>query len=213
MSKRKIKDGDVFGEWVVVKSYSSNNKSLCRCSCGVEKEVNNSNLTRGLSTSCGHAMFDNLKKLAYVRSDEKLIGKTFGEITVIKRVNDEGNSRYLCKCSCGKEIVLQGSILLAGMQETCGHKRLEAKDFDDKRVDGTSLYRLTQKLSKNNTSGYKGVTYDKNSRKFKASLTLNYKHISLGSYDTAEEAYQARLAGEEKYYKPILEKYKDKLKK
>lgn len=218
MSKKKIKDGDIFGERTVIKAYSNKNKysswmSLCRCSCGVEKEVYNSNLMRGLSTSCGHAMFDNLKELAYARSDEKLIGKTFGEITVLKRANDEGNSEYLCRCSCGKEFVLAGSILLAGLQETCGHKRLEAKVFNDKRVDGTSLYRLTQKLSKNNTSGYKGVTYDKKSRKFKAFLTLNYKHISLGSYDTAEEAYQARLAGEEKYFKPILDKYKDKINK
>lgn len=213
MSKRKIKDGDVFGEWVVLKAYSSSGKSLCRCACGVEKEVYNSNLVRGLSTSCGHAMFDNLRELAHARTDKKVIGKTFGEITVLKRVNNKGNSKYLCRCSCGKEFVLAGSILIAGMQETCGHKRVEAKVFDDKRVDGTSLYRLTQKLSKNNTSGYKGVTYDKKSRKFKASLTLNYKHISLGSYDTAEEAYQARLAGEKKYFKPILDKYKEKLKK
>lgn len=58
MSKiRKIKDGDKFGEWTVLKAYSSTGqkpKSLCRCSCGVEKEVSNANLRNGHSKSCGH---------------------------------------------------------------------------------------------------------------------------------------------------------------
>lgn len=213
MSKRKIKEGDVFGERVVVKAYSSNGKSLCKCSCGVEKEVYNSNLRRGLSTSCGHAMLDNLKKLAYVRSDEKVLGKIFGELKVLKRANLTGESRYLCKCSCGKEVEVRGVELLSGKIVSCGHKRMEQKEIKDKLVDGTSLYRMTEKLSKNNTTGYKGVTYDKQLKKYRAHLEFNYKKIHLGLYDTAEEAYQARLAGEEKYYKPILEKYKDKLKK
>lgn len=211
--KNKIKDGDVFGEWVVVKAYSSNAKSLCRCSCGVEKEVYNSNLTRGVSTSCGHAMFDNLKKSAYARSDEKVLGKTFGELKVLKRANFTGESRYLCRCSCGKEVEVRGVELLSGKIVSCGHKRMEQKEIKDKLVDGTSLYRMTEKLSKNNTTGYKGVIYDKKLKKYRASLEFKYKKIHLGSYDTAEEAYQARLAGEEKYFKPILEKYKDKLKK
>lgn len=58
MSKiRKIKNGDKFGEWTVVLAYSSTGqkpKSLCRCSCGVEKEVSNANLINGHSKSCGH---------------------------------------------------------------------------------------------------------------------------------------------------------------
>lgn len=213
MSKRKIKDGDVFGEWVVLKAYSSSGKSLCRCSCGVEKEVYNSNLMSGFSSSCGHAMVDNLKKLAYERSDEKLLGKTFGELKVLKRANLTGESRYLCRCSCGKEVEVRGVELLAGKTVSCGHKRMEQKEIKDKLVDGTSLYRMTEKISKNNSTGYKGVIYDKKLKKYRAHLTINYKKIHLGLYDTAEEAYQARLKGEEKYFKPILDKYKDKLKK
>nr|WP_072537091.1 AP2 domain-containing protein [Anaerococcus mediterraneensis] len=213
MSKRKIKGGDVFGEWTVLKAYSSSGKSLCRCTCGVEKEVYNSNLVRGLSTSCGHAMFDNLKELAYARSDEKVLGKTFGELKVLKRASSTGESMYLCRCSCGKEVEVRGVELLDGKIVSCGHKRAEQKELKDKLVDGTSLYGITQGLSKNNSTGYKGVIYDKKLKKYRAQLTFNYKKINLGLYDTAEEAYQARLAGEEKYFKPILEKYKDKFEK
>lgn len=57
-SRRKIQNGDKFGEWTVIEAYSSNKnskpKSLCRCSCGVEKEVANANLRNGHSKSCGH---------------------------------------------------------------------------------------------------------------------------------------------------------------
>lgn len=220
--KRKIKDGEAFGEWVVVKAYSSKGNSLCRCSCGVEKEVYNSNLLNGNSRSCGHDFYKKIgdkdfgKKVRiakYKKSDEKVLGKTFGELKVLKRANFIGESRYLCKCSCGKEVEVRGVELLAGKIISCGHKRTEQKEIKDKLVDGTSLYRMTEKLSKNNSSGYKGVTYDKQLKKYRAHLTFNYKKIHLGSYDTAEEAYQARLAGEEKYYKPILDKYKDKFKK
>lgn len=222
MSKRKIKDGDVFGEWTVLKAYSCKGKSFCKCSCGVEKEVYNSNLLQGKSKSCGHVWYENLgdkdfgKKVRickYKKSDEKVLGKTFGELKVLKRVNLTGESRYLCKCSCGKEVEVSGADLLNGSTKSCGHKRMEQREIKDKLVDGTSLYRITEKLSKNNSSGYKGVTYDKQLKKFRAHLTLNYKKIHLGAYDTAEEAYQARLAGEQKYFMPILDKHKDKLKK
>lgn len=222
--------GDKFGEWTVIKAYSSKDKygswqSLCRCSCGIEKEVSNSNLINGKTKSCGHAIVEKLRKRAYAKSDKKLIGKTFGELTVLKRVNNEGNSRYLCKCSCGKEVVLVGAALLAGQQKTCGHvhergyekfseiKDLGTKDLESKRVDGTSLYAITTKKPINNSSGYKGVSYVPKRKKYRAYLGLGGKQINLGMYDTAEEAYEARLAGEEKYYKPILEKHKDKINK
>lgn len=230
MKADPIRIGDKFGEWTVLKACSSKNKygswqSLCRCSCGIEKEVNNSSLLQGKSKSCGHVLIDKRRKEAYAKSDKKLIGKTFGELTVIKRVNDEGNSRYLCRCSCGKEIVLVGAAILAGQQKTCGHvhergyekfseiKDLGTKDLESKRVEGTSLYAITTKKPINNSSGYKGVSYMKNKGKYRAYIGLRGKQINLGLYDTAEEAYKARLVGEEKYYKPILEKYEDKINK
>lgn len=230
MKTKEIKTGDKFGKWTVIKAYSSKNKygswqSLCRCSCGIEKEVSNSNLINGKTKSCGHAIVENLRKRAYAKSDKKLIGNTFGELTVLKRVNDEGNARYLCRCSCGKELVLVGAVVLAGQQKSCGHihekgyenfseiKDLGTKDLESKRVEGTSLYAITTKKPVTNTSGYKGVSYVAKRKKYRAYLGLGGKQINLGMYDTAEEAYQARLAGEEKYYKPILEKYKDKINK
>ena len=47
-----------------------------------------------------------------------------------------------------------------------------------------------RKRHKNNKSGYKGV-YRRRSGKWRAAIRVNGKYISLGSFDTPEEAYAA----------------------
>lgn len=46
-----LKAGDTFGFWRVLEKRG--NKSLCKCACGVEKEVLNRSLLQGKSKSCG----------------------------------------------------------------------------------------------------------------------------------------------------------------
>lgn len=48
-----------------------------------------------------------------------------------------------------------------------------------------------QGLRLDNTSGYKGVTWDKRDKKWKAQIEANGKGKSLGNFDTPELAYQA----------------------
>lgn len=43
-------------------------------------------------------------------------------------------------------------------------------------------------ISSNNTSGFRGVTWSKNARKWDARLMKNYKHIYLGLFKTKKEA-------------------------
>ena len=53
-----------------------------------------------------------------------------------------------------------------------------------------------------NSSGYPGVSWDKNNKCFMARITVNYKAIFLGNFPTAEEAYEAYLtAKQEKHIK------------
>jgi len=47
------------------------------------------------------------------------------------------------------------------------------------------------KIGKANTSGFKGVTYRKDTNKWQAAIMLNGKHISLGSYEEKEDAAKA----------------------
>lgn len=51
-----------------------------------------------------------------------LIGKEFGRLVVVKRMDNDkwGNLRWLCKCNCGKEKNIHGSNLKSGDTKSCG---------------------------------------------------------------------------------------------
>jgi len=51
-----------------------------------------------------------------------------------------------------------------------------------------------------NTSGYKGVSYRKDTQKWIAQITVNRKHISLGCYKSPQEAHLAYQTGSKKYF-------------
>ena len=56
-----------------------------------------------------------------------LTNQQFGRLTVIKRVENskQGRTRWLCKCTCGKEIITTGYILSSGQSKSCGCLRRE----------------------------------------------------------------------------------------
>ena len=56
MKKYDIQTGKMYGGWTVIEKRGSRNFSrlwLCKCECGVEKEVVGRTLFNGTSTSCG----------------------------------------------------------------------------------------------------------------------------------------------------------------
>jgi hypothetical protein len=70
------------------------------------------------------------------------------------------------------------------------------------RAVGQSENCQNQKLKKNNTTGFKGVTFDRKNEKFRAQIMKNRKQIVIGRFNTAEEAHEA-------YKKKALELYGD----
>lgn len=63
------------------------------------------------------------------------------------------------------------------------------------------------KLTKRNTSGIRGVHWDRSIKKWVASGTINGRNKYLGCYDDIEEAKKARRRFVEQHYFPNLEKY------
>ena len=61
------------------------------------------------------------------------------------------------------------------------------------RASNHSLNQLNRTLSKNNTTGYTGVSIHRKSGKFKATIYINSKPKHLGLYETAEKASDAYL--------------------
>jgi len=55
-------------------------------------------------------------------------------------------------------------------------------------------------MNSNNTSGITGVTWDKRDKSWIAQITVNYKNMYLGNFRNKDQAKEARLAGERKYF-------------
>lgn len=57
-----------------------------------------------------------------------------------------------------------------------------------------------RRAGKNNTTGQKGVDFDKKSGKYRARIRVNYKRISLGKFEILEDAIFAYNQASVKYY-------------
>ena len=56
------------------------------------------------------------------------------------------------------------------------------------------------KRHKDNSTGYKGVDYNKEHKKYCARIAVNKRQIKLGYYKTAEEAYSVYCEASKKYH-------------
>lgn len=135
-------------------------------------------------------------------------------ITVLEKTNKknkQGRVLYKCKCDCGNIVYYNSSDLKQNKSCGCWRKsraRINKTLETMKYVENTSISLISKKtLNSNNTSGFRGVSYDKTRNKWRAYIKLQYKNKHLGRFDTFKEAAQARLEAEDKYYKPIIDKY------
>jgi hypothetical protein len=62
---------------------------------------------------------------------------------------------------------------------------------DNLRLSTNSQNAYNAKDHKNNTSGFRGVTWDKRQERFEAKININGKKSHLGYFDTAERASKA----------------------
>ena len=79
------------------------------------------------------------------------------------------------------------------------HNRLDNK-WSNLRKASRKENMQNYKKPATNTSGYMGVCWHKNAKKWIASIRINNKRIHLGSFNTAEEGYNAYLNAKEKYH-------------
>lgn len=126
-----IKNGDTFYELTVVKRVENHisrngtqfSKYLCECSCGALTEVLGTSLSSGHTKSCGHLQ----KK--YKVSDDTMMNKTFGKLTVISRApshklpSGSVYDMWYCECECGNKTVSFGKLLRTRKNMSCGCTR------------------------------------------------------------------------------------------
>ena len=157
------------------------------------------------------------KKYTLEEMQQIVNAKENNQLTVIKQVGQRGG-RWLCQCSCGKEVELYTAILInpAGVKSCgCGQRanglRKSGNKELQKKAYTTRLERNTRRTT--NKSGVPGVCFVNRDQLWLASITVNYKCIYLGMYRNKEDAIAARKQAEAVYVKPRIKKLKKNLKK
>lgn len=118
------------------------------------------------------------------------------------RLNTDGYYHVnLCKNGKAKNHKVHRLVALAFIPLEEGRNCVDHKDTDRTNNSLANLRWCTLKenqhnrsMSKNNTSGYKGVSFYKRDKKWRAEIKIDGKLIHLGYFDTAEEASAVRSA-------------------
>jgi len=121
---------------ITVSEYSHKDKYsqhhyICFCKCGKKMVISRSRLTKSKNNvkSCGCHVAE-LKK---ENTDAKLIGKKFGKLIVLRRLDEQaGNGDYFieCRCSCGNIVKTRIQQLRDGRTRSC---RCITRDIADKK--------------------------------------------------------------------------------
>lgn len=189
--------GKTFGDLTIL-SYSEPIKEngyrrtcLCRCSCGREKEFLLQNVLQGVSLSCGLGHPNESIRKDY--SD--IVGKTFGELTVLSYTEPLKENKYhrtcLCRCSCGKEVSWRLDLVLDGRRTTCGHIKVQ--------IDTTPF-------ASNKTTGIRNISWSNSKQKYLVSIKRlgRYFRGSAKTLNDAIKLKEEKLAESEQYVQELL---------
>lgn len=135
-----------------------------------------------------------------------LTGQRFGRLTVLRPAeNVGGKTAWVCRCDCGKEVIVKSTSLQTGHTKTCGHRRGAGNPLGLTLAEGTCVEMLqTKKVQKNNTSGMRGVEWLPDRRQWKATICFKRKRYYLGCYSAFEDAVEARKQAEDELYGSFL---------
>ena len=130
------------------------------------------------------------------RGRKEWVGKQFGNLTVAAYDGRRGGKHYWrCLCKCGKEAIVCQSNLKSSHTRSCGC-------LSDPRgtrhfVEGTCIESIrSRKVSASNKSGVRGVYFNQRSGRWIAQITFQGHTRYLGSFESLEEAAQARKKAE-----------------
>jgi len=135
----------------------------------------------------GVAMHDQFGQPFLISQDD--IGIVLSATSIVMR--DDG---YVYLRTDGERDLLHRHILgMKGRGTTADHRSRDRSDNrrSNLRPATVAQNNRNQGLRKNNTTGFKGVSFDKNRGKFQAGIGLNGKRKALGRFDSPEEAARA----------------------
>jgi len=204
------KPGDTFGRLTVVsfiENGSPYKRWLCKCSCGNLKEAQQDSLRRGNTKSCGCLRDDLAKQQAITnfsshgdtqtrlyKAHNNMLTRCYNPDTpYYKNYGAKGIRVYTAWLQFE---AFRDWALTNGYTNLLTIDRIEGnKDYSPENCRWVSMetqQRNKPKRAVTCTSKYLGVTARKGSSKWLARITVSKKTIHLGTFDSEEQAAQAR---------------------
>lgn len=189
--------GNTYGRLTVLGDDRTRTKSgkvlwHCLCECGNTTHVRADHLKNGSIVSCGclsdEKKHDRFKDLTNIETDN---------FKVIDRAYSKNQRVYWnCVCKhCGASVILNSNSI--DHQISCGCKRGATKDYMDSIRDPDS--RKSTKPTTRNSTGVRGVYYNKRKKNYQSFINVDKKTKYLGSSTSLEEAAKIRREAELKY--------------
>lgn len=220
-----IKIGDKFGKLTILEKSDKKDKTKCiyykcLCDCGNIIITKSHLLRNGKKDNCGcvtkiKQRNAKRKQNSYKFLNNYIIGHTtkgeeflidYEDFDKIKDYCWSNHDGYLIANGLNGEKTLRMHRLIMGLEYGDNLKvdHINHNTFDNRRnnlrITTNQENCFNHKAHSNNTSGYSGVGYRKELNKWRARIYVDGKCISLGNYNTKEEAIQKRLEAEKKYY-------------
>ena len=192
---------------------------MCQCDCKRKKVVRKDSLVRGITQSCGnkdciyHNKIENRKRKIFNKYDlsgEYGIGYTsngtefYFDLEDYEKIKDYtwyvGDNGYI-KAE-NDDIKLHRLVMDAENGDVVDHifhNKLDNRKSQLRFVNN-SQNQMNRDVGKNNTSGYRGISWHKVHNKWIAQIGLMGKLKYLGLFTNLEDAVDARRQAEEKYF-------------
>lgn len=229
MSKLLKLEGITFGDLTVIRKHNNRDEYnrilwVCVCSCNLDKEIlvcghylssnkkNNCGCKTKLKQSEKKRRFNtyNLEGdfgIGYTNKGEEFYFdlEDYDKIKDYCWIDHDGYIEARDVVGGGDSIIKMHRLIMNvfGFDKKVDHINHNKNDNrkSQLRVCSNQENTFNHKVSKSNTSGRSGVSYRKDTNKWRARLWFDGKCYALGSFNTYDEALNARLIKEEEFFK------------
>lgn len=219
--------GQRFGRLVVVERGENKGNQpywKCLCDCGNIKYISGASLKQGVTRSCG-CLHKETAKLLGQKSKKynpfeicgdyvtmyTLKGEPFYvDLEDFDKVKDicwyKDKYGYICGVDnvSGKNIKIHRLIMNCPDDMVVDHIHGEKTRNNNRKINSRlatkSQNGMNMKKKTTNSSGYVGIRWLSQNKKWGANIWFNNKNIYLGIFDNLDDAIKARKEAEEKYF-------------
>jgi len=181
----------------------------CICDCKTEKNIRKSSLKSGHTKSCGclrrynsFSIHDNVVSVSVLNNKEHILLDLEDWENLKEYTFHIGSNGYASCLYFGERKRMHQIIMKTPIGKVTDH--INGNRLDNRKSNLRICSQLenahNSKISSINTSGTKGVYWDKSRNKWAAQIKYDYKAYGLGRFNNIEDAIQAREEAEIKYF-------------